>query len=202
MEEMMGGAKEMPTKNDFVFDTVSIGLLSWGEALIPVMIWFLYEMDRPGMSMFDGSNDWYYISWWAMWIGNLVAYAVPAMMWIPSYFNDTAAWIYGMSWIWAMGLGGLTFIFVWTSLLVSGIEWKDWKEIWVVFVLFSVVQMVMFQIGQKSSMGAKIWYMWNTMEKYCQDRDENGDCIWPEGQDPYSMAKMGEEKDGDDDWAM
>ena len=201
MEAMMMGEKEMPSKNDFVFDTIVVGMSSWAAALIPVLLWFLFEKNRPGMSMFDGSNDWYFISWWAWWIGNLVAYAGPAIMWIPAYFNDTAGWLYGMSWIWGMGVGGLTFIFVWTSLLVSGIEWKDWKEIWVVFVLFTVGNMVLAQMGQKSSMGAKIWYMWNTMEKMCTERDENGECIWPEGKDPLSMLKDSEDKEGDD-WDM
>merc|ERR1711920_1220625 len=120
--------------------------------------------------MFDGSNDWYYISWWTMWIGHLVAFSVPAAMWIPAYFIDAAAWIYGMSWIWAMGIGGLTTIFVWTSLLVSGIEWKDWKEIWVVFVLYSVAQMVILQCAEESSMGSKIWYL----ERYGKDMRSEG----------------------------
>merc|ERR1719362_414185 len=37
------------------------------------------------------TNDWYYISWYSMWIGHLVCYGVPAALWIPSYFNDGAA---------------------------------------------------------------------------------------------------------------
>ena len=181
MAEAMMMEAHTPSKNDYLYDTIAIGMVAMAEALTPVLIWFLYESKRPGMSMFDGSNDWYYISWWVMWIGNLVAFSVPAAVWIPSYFNDTAAWIYGMSWIWAMGVGGLTTIFTWTSLLVSGIEWKDWKEIWVVFVLYNVSQMVIMQSAQKSSMGSKIWYLWNAMEKKCTEKDEEGKCIWPEG---------------------
>ena len=197
--------EHVPQKSDYLYDTIVIGMITWLEALTPILIWFLFECNRPGMSMFDSSNDWYYISWWTMWIGNLVAFAVPAIMWIPSYFSDVAAHWYGLSWIWAMGIGGLTTVFVWTSLLVSGIEWKDWKEIWVVFVLYTVAQMVVQHMGMKSTMGSKIWYMWNTMEKYCAETDEEGNCVWPEGEHPADLAKMEswEEEDWEkEDWDM
>ena len=84
---MMGGEVEVPSKNDYIYDTISIGLMGWGYALIPVLLWWLYESKRPGMSMFDASNDWYYISWWAWWIGNLVAFVPPMALWIPAYFS-------------------------------------------------------------------------------------------------------------------
>lgn len=184
-------------KSDFLADTIGLGLLSLIEMLTPVLVWFLYVSKRDGMTPFDAANnDWYYISWWSMWIGNLVAYTAPFLMWIPSYFSDTAAKIYGASWMWAAGLGGLNFIFVWTSLLVSGIEWPDWKDIWVTFVLYTIIQMVMGRAGMDAAKGAKIWYMWHAMQKKCE-RDAEGKCVWPEGEDPASMIDWDRE---DDDW--
>ena len=103
-----------------------------------------------------------------------------------------------------MMVGGITTIFVWTGLFVSGIEWKDWKEIWVTFVLFTVGNLVMMQIGQKSTMGAKIWYLWDAMESTCE-MDEDGNCVWEEDQDPWSVVmgwKEGEEGEMEDDWDM
>lgn len=73
-----------------------------------------------------------------MWIGHLVAFSGPALLWIPAYFSGRAAMIYGLTWVFAMGIGALTFIFTWTSLLVSGIEWPTNKEIWVTFLLYSI----------------------------------------------------------------
>ena len=84
---------EMPSKNDYVFDTIDIGMIAMAQAITPVLVWFLYEDDRPGLSggFNKMTNDWYYISWYSMWIGHLVCYGVPAALWIPSYFNDGAA---------------------------------------------------------------------------------------------------------------
>ena len=121
MADALAGG-EMPKKSDYLMDTIDIGLMVGAEALIPVFVWFLYETDRPGMDkLHKGSNDWYYISWWVMWIGHLVAFAFPFVMWIPAYFNGKAAELYGMSWSWAHGFGAFVTIFVWTTLFISGI---------------------------------------------------------------------------------
>ena len=70
----------------------------------------------------------YYISWWAMWIGHIIAFSPAALMWIPAYFSTRVAMIYGMTWLWAMGIFGITFIFTWTTLLVDIINWPSVKE--------------------------------------------------------------------------
>ena len=176
-DELMAlmGVEEDPKRGDYVFDTVVVGMTAMTSTLVPVLVWWLYERNRPGMASFDSSNDWYYISWWAMWVGHLVAFSAPSLLWIPAYFSSRAAMIYGLTWVWAMGIGAITFIFTWTSLLVSGIEWPDNKEIWVTFLLYSICSMMLMQFAKETSMGAKIWYMWDTFEENCE-RDADGNC--------------------------
>ena len=96
-------------------------------------------------------------------------------------------------------------IFVWTALVVSGIEWKRWKEIWVVLVIYTVAELAVMHVGMEAELGAQIWYMWNSMERNCLDKDEEGMCIYATGETPADMAKgmhtldkMSEE----DDWDM
>ena len=96
----------------------------------------------------------------------------------------------------AAGIGGLNTVFVWTALLVSGIEWPDFKDVWVSFVLFTIIQMVMGKAGMDMAKGAKIYYLWNAMEKKCE-KDAEGKCIWPEGEDPASVLDWDKEEDWD-----
>ena len=69
---------------------------------------------------------------------HLVAYVVPALLWIPAYFSSKAASAYLSSWTWAAAIGGAVGLFVFTTLIVSGIEWKDNKEIWITLLIYSV----------------------------------------------------------------
>lgn len=164
-------------KGDFIIDTVTVGLMCMAEAVIPVVTWFTYQHDRPSVMVFDkDTNDWYYIAWYVMWIGHLVAFAAPAVLWIPSYFSSKAAKAYMWTWGWAGVFGTLVTIFVWTSLVVSGIQWKDAKEIWVALVVYSVGQMVAGQTMESSIMRALKWYIWDIVEeavdKECGDDED------------------------------
>lgn len=118
------------------------------------------------------SNDWYYISWWAMWIGHLVAYAPAAIMWIPSYFGLTPFSYYGYTLSWAGYIGMIVTLFVWTSLIVSGIEWDTWKEIWVVAVVYSIGSMVLGYSAEMSIRPAIMWYMGKVMNMAIEDECE------------------------------
>ena len=204
-DEMMMG-DDLPSKMDYVWSTIDLGLIIAAKAMIPVFLWWFFEKDQPGMDSFDAAtNDWYYISWWTWWIGNLVAWAPAFFLWIPSYFSDTAMMVYLMTGIWAMLIGLPVGIFVWTSLFVSGIEWgKTWKEIWVVFLLFNVGNMVL-DFGLMESVGdAQMWYMWHAMERHCR-KDAAGNCVFPEGESPAEIAwaeENGMDAEGDDDFDM
>ena len=121
----------------------------------------------------------YYISWWAMWIGHIIAFSPAALMWIPAYFSTRVAMIYGMTWLWAMGIFGITFIFTWTTLLVDIINWPSVKEMQVTFVLYTVNAMVFGGAMMKAAFPAAGWYM---RDMDCE-RDEDGNCIEDEGFD-------------------
>ena len=144
MSDMMYGDSAPIEQSDYVIDTIIIGLLAMTQALAPALVWFLVIKNRPGMASFDSAtNDWYYISWWTMWIGNLIAYATPALLWIPAYFSSSVSMIYMMSWIFGIMIAMVTGLFAWTSLLISVIEWKDNKDIWTTLVLYTIVELVM-----------------------------------------------------------
>ena len=185
-------------KNDFVGDTIGMGIISLAELITPTLLWWLVVKKQPRMvNGFDAAtNDWYYVSWYSMWTGNLLAYIAPFLLWIPSYFNDTVARAYGFAWMFAAGIGGLNTVFVWTALLVSGIEWPDFKDVWISFVLFTIIQMVMGKAGMDMAKGAKIYYLWNAMEKKCE-KDAEGKCVWPEGEDPATALNWDKEEDWD-----
>ena len=89
-------------KGDFIIDTVTVGLMCMAEAVIPVVTWFTYQHDRPSVMVFDkDTNDWYYIAWYVMWIGHLVAFAAPAVLWIPSYFSSCSPPFSSLCAIWS-----------------------------------------------------------------------------------------------------
>jgi len=166
-----------------------------------MLVWFLYAKDRPGLKNgFDkATNDWYYISWYAMWVGNLISYIAPAIMWIPSYFMDEAAMIYGYTWMWAQLTGGLNFLFVFTSLICAGIEWKMWKEIWIVLVIYVVGNGFLGHVGMEAQLGTQIWYMWHSMERNCIEKDEFDMCIYPDGEHPTDMVMKKKMEDAEKD---
>ena len=94
-------------KNDFVGDTIGMGIISLAELITPTLLWWLVVKKQPRMvNGFDSAtNDWYYVSWYSLWTGNLLAYIAPFLLWIPSYFNDTVARAYGFAWMFAWARG-------------------------------------------------------------------------------------------------
>ena len=196
MVELLEGGG-VPTKGDFVIDTINVGVVAMAEAIIPVIVWFTYEKNRPGMNKLDkATNDWYYISWWTMWIGHLTAFVPPALLWIPSYFSEKAFKSYAYSYVWASVVGGLVALFTWTSLIVSGIEWKDVKEIWVVLLVYTIGNLVAFTTVQGSAWNALKWYIWDLLEegieKECGDDQE---CL-----DEANEQVAAEMEEGFDTW--
>ena len=186
------------SKNDFVGDTITMGFVSLIELLTPTLLWWLYIKKRDRMTNgFDSDmNDWYYAAWYSLWVGNLVSYTVPFLLWIPSYFNDRVAMVYGASWMWGAGLGGLNMLFVWTALLVSGIQWPSWKDTWTSFVLFTISNVIIGKLAMDSAHGAKVYYLWNAMQRKCE-KDVEGNCVWPEGEDPATVLNWDKEEDWD-----
>ena len=178
MVELLAGGG-LPKKGDFVIDTINVGIVAVAEAIIPVSVWFAYERNIAGMSKFDkANNDWYYISWWVMWIGHLIAFATPALFWIPSYFSEKAFKAYAYSYVWGSVVGGLVGLFTWTTLIVSGIEWKDTKEIWVVLLVYTIGNLVAFTTVQGSAWNALKWYIWDLLEENIENEcGDDQDCI-------------------------
>merc|ERR1719189_442585 len=154
-----------------VLYTLVPGLAAIGNAIGPVLIWYLHESQfNPSY----GASNWlYYISWWVMWIGGIVAYPPAALMWIPAYFSQRIALIYGMTWLWGMGIGALVFIYTWTTLLCSIINWPTEKNIQTTFLLYTVNAMLFGGALMQSAGEAVAWYVGSP---HCE-MDENGNCV-------------------------
>ena len=124
------------------------------------------------------SNDTYYITWWFMWIGHLVAFVPASFMWLPAYFSTTAFTIYAMSIEWASYVGTVVALTTWSGLICAGIEWKDWKEIWVVSVVYSIGTMVTGYSIEMNIGPAVMWYMEGILTQAIEDECEGDQaCI-------------------------
>ena len=163
---------DSPQKTDYLWDAISLGLFAVLEALTPTIVWYAFVKKQPRMRNYRKSeNDWYLITWWTWWIGNLLAFGPAMLFWIPSYFSKPASIFYGLTWVWAFFIAMPVGIFVWTGFFVSGIEWgKTWKEIWATFILYTVGEILVSESALNSVKGAQTWYMWHYMDKNC-DKD-------------------------------
>ena len=73
-------------------------IISLADLITLTLIWWLVVIKPRMVNCFvAATNDWYFVSWYSLWTGNLLAYIAPLFLWIPFCFDDTVARAYGAS---------------------------------------------------------------------------------------------------------
>ena len=178
MEEGDMSWLDMVDRNSFVFSTVAVGFVALAMAAAPTLMWWLYiEPQAASMSITKTTQPNYYNAWYAMWIGNLIAFVPPVIMFWPAYFNGTAATWYGIAWAWAEKAGGVVGLITMIAFMIeainTGLNQTATKSIWLSIWLYIMSNVVAEGIGMKFSEEAKLWYAWPYLEAM-KDQTENG----------------------------
>ena len=167
-------------RDQFICATIIVGFVAMALAVAPTVLWWVHikpSAEMAGISMSTAPNYWN--GWYAMWIGNLIAFAPASVMWIPSYFSDVAAEWYGYTWAWAEKAGGtiglITFVTFFIEAITTGLEKTATKPIWLSIWLYSVFSITAGAMLMKFGEKAHVWYAWPMLEmmRDAEEMEEN-----------------------------
>ena len=107
--------------------------------------------------------------WWTMWLGNLITYGVAVIFWVPAYFNETAAHIYGIIWHYWTEMGAanvamLAMIFFVIEIINTSFGTTENKFVATNFVTYFAVEWLVMKLYFDKREAAMVWYTWPMLE--------------------------------------
>ena len=172
------------TRGDLLPSTLVVGAIALAQAAVPILSWYLW-VDKYG----HANQQWTRNAWWTLWVGNIVVWGLPGLVWPFSYVGGGISSFYGWVQKAAATLGPAMILTVMTLLLVAGIYVPSDKTVWETLVVYFVVQAFFMELDDAFGESAMMYYLWGDWNRWHEDakawcaQDENGDCITCEGDD-------------------
>ena len=171
LEENPYGWMDDVQRKDFWFYTFDIGIIALAETITPPLLWFLLiksQSEAAGLDIMYTPN--FVRGWYTMWIGNLITYGLASIFWVPAYFNQTAAHIYGIIWHYWTEMGAaniamLAMIFFVVELINTTLGSTENKYVATTFVVYFAVEWLVMKLYFEKKDAAMIWYLWPKLEE-------------------------------------
>ena len=122
-------------------------------AILPLILWFAWKKD-----MIDDktTNIWFKYAWKGLWIGYLIAYALPSLFWFFTFIDNKGIQLaYLVLWILFGGLAGaymlvssIVYFFVAIGKYEGG-KGLSLTELWITLVIYLIISGVNIWLTQR-----------------------------------------------------
>ena len=179
---------DIEDKSAYLGAYLYIGFSNIIMAVLPMILWFAYAKSHV-----DGTtNMWFEYSWKGLWIGSVISYALPSLLWLLAFANSNGLQLaYLGSWILLSVLGGF-YLFVSTLVYFSFAIVKyttstdiSTTDIWITLGVYAAISVIDMVLTYRSAWGSILYMMASDVQAWCNDHP--GTC------DDWALLSRSEE---------